>query len=170
MVTISDISFVLSEFFIPENLPHVASVNSIMLKSNESSENQWNRVKFGDRQLEFKRLTSTLREIFEKIMKSLYKYNSSHNFEADLAKNIKYVLPWNATSDWQIFEAIIFRLLRNTVNFGSDSIEVQLRFVSLEEKNFIQLSLPDLFKNEDHQAPNENFTNVTGYLITRIKI
>ena len=45
-----------------------------------------------------------------------------------------------------------------------------MRFVSLEERNFIQLSLPDLFKNEDHQAPNEMLTNMMGYLITRIKI
>ena len=55
------------------------------------------------------------------------------------------------------------------MNFG-ELIEVQMRFVSLEERNFTQLSLPELFKNEDHQAPNENLTNMMGYLITRIKI
>jgi len=84
-------------------------------------------------------------------------------------KNIEYVLPWNATSDWQIYENILFKLLKNTNNFG-DHVEVQMRYVSLEERNFTQLRLPDLFKNDDYAAPNVNFTNVMGYLLTRVKV
>jgi len=71
---------------------------------------------------------------------------SLEDIEVELAKNMDYVLPWNATSDWEIYENIMTHLLGNTNNFG-EHVEVQMRYVSLEEKNFTQLHLPDLFLN-----------------------
>jgi len=79
MVTISDISFVLSEFVFSSDLilAQAASTNSIILKDNESCESpqlnskKKNRIKFGDRQLEFKRSTASLKEILIKIVTSL---------------------------------------------------------------------------------------------------
>jgi len=114
-------------------------------------------------------LTTTLKGILVKILDSLIKQNSLQNIEVDFAKNVDYVLPWNATSDWEIYENIMFHLLKNTKNFGK-LVEVQMRYVSLEERNFTQLRLPDLFKTDEHQAPNENLTNMMGYLLTRIKV